>query len=61
VSPSHVAALIEYIINQEEHHRRERFKMSFAGYARSMVWRLMSATYGIDRVMCNAFSVIALV
>jgi REP element-mobilizing transposase RayT len=29
VSPSHVAALIEYIINQEEHHRRESFQDEF--------------------------------
>jgi REP element-mobilizing transposase RayT len=29
VSPSHVAALIEYIINQEEHHRRETFQDEF--------------------------------
>jgi REP element-mobilizing transposase RayT len=29
VSPSHVEALIEYIVNQEEHHRRETFQDEF--------------------------------
>jgi REP element-mobilizing transposase RayT len=29
VSPSHVEALIAYIINQEEHHRRETFQDEF--------------------------------
>jgi REP element-mobilizing transposase RayT len=29
VSPSHVEALIEYIINQEGHHRRETFQDEF--------------------------------
>jgi REP element-mobilizing transposase RayT len=29
VSPSHVPDLIEYIINQEEHHRRESFQDEF--------------------------------
>ena len=29
VSPSHVPALVEYIINQEEHHRRESFQDEF--------------------------------
>jgi REP element-mobilizing transposase RayT len=27
--PSHVSALVEYIINQEEHHRRESFQDEF--------------------------------
>jgi putative transposase len=29
VSPSHVPGLIEYILNQEEHHRRESFQDEF--------------------------------
>jgi REP element-mobilizing transposase RayT len=29
VSPSHIDALIEYIANQEEHHRRETFQEEF--------------------------------
>jgi putative transposase len=29
ISPSHVDALIEYIVNQEEHHRRETFQDEF--------------------------------
>jgi REP element-mobilizing transposase RayT len=29
LSPSHVDALVEYIINQEEHHRRETFQDEF--------------------------------
>lgn len=29
VSPSHVPALVDYIVNQEEHHRRETFQDEF--------------------------------
>jgi putative transposase len=29
VSPSHIPALVEYITNQEEHHRRETFRDEF--------------------------------
>ena len=34
VSPSHIEALIQYIANQEEHHRRETFQDEFAGMCR---------------------------
>jgi REP element-mobilizing transposase RayT len=39
VSPSHVPALIEYITNQEEHHRRESFQDEF---------RRLCKKYGVD-------------
>jgi putative transposase len=39
VSPSHVPALIEYIVKQEEHHRRESFQDEF---------RRLCKKYGIE-------------
>jgi REP element-mobilizing transposase RayT len=39
VSPSHVPALIEYILNQEEHHRRETFQDEY---------RRLCKKYGVD-------------
>jgi REP element-mobilizing transposase RayT len=39
VSPSHVSALIEYIMNQEEHHRRETFQDEF---------RRLCKKYGVE-------------
>jgi putative transposase len=39
VSPSHVDALIEYIANQEEHHRRETFQDEF---------RRLCKKYGVE-------------
>jgi REP element-mobilizing transposase RayT len=39
VSPTHVPALIEYIINQEEHHRRETFQDEF---------RRLCKKYGVE-------------
>jgi putative transposase len=39
VSPSHVPALVEYIMNQEEHHRRETFQDEF---------RRLCKKYGIE-------------
>jgi hypothetical protein len=32
ISPSHVAALKRYILNQKEHHRAKRFRTSSGGY-----------------------------
>ena len=39
VSPSHADALVEYIENQEEHHRRESFQDEF---------RRLCEKYGIE-------------
>lgn len=39
VSPSHVEALIEYIANQDEHHRRESFQDEF---------RRLCKKYGVE-------------